>query len=410
VSRRKDVTVLRDLARRYADACAKEVYGERRRLWRDHNSLVRTRPLIYCRWFACQCELTEPQLQCRDPFFRAHERTLRRFLVHDWIEDDFVLEPWLTQSATRITPPDGLWGVKIARSDRTETRGSWAFDPPLKKPDDIEKLVPPYHRIDEEATERDVSRLHDAIGDLLEINIDRGPAWQGWRADISTDLAGLRGLEQLMWDMTERPEWLHRLLAFMRDGILAAQQQAEDAGHWHLANHENQAVPCARELPAPKANGESVPRDRLWIFCASQETTQVSPAMFDEFMLQYQIPIIERFGLAAYGCCEDLTRKIDRLRRIPNLRRIAVTPWADVAACAEQIRDDYVLSWRPSPAEHVCSGLDPDHVRSSVADALRAARGCHVDITLKDVETVGGDPHRLRDWVRIVRDTCDRHA
>jgi len=39
------------------------------------------------------------------------------------------------------------------------------------------------------------------------------------------------------------------------------------------------------------------------------------------------------------------------LRPIKNLRNIAVTPVADVQVCAEQIKDDYVISWRPNPTE-----------------------------------------------------------
>ena len=47
--------------------------------------------------------------------------------------------------------------------------------------------------------------------------------------------------------------------------------------------------------------------------------------MHEEFLFRYQLPIMEQAGLVAYGCCEDLTCKIDMLRQIPNLRRIAVS-------------------------------------------------------------------------------------
>ncbi len=39
------------------------------------------------------------------------------------------------------------------------------------------------------------------------------------------------------------------------------------------------------------------------------------------------------------------------LRQFPNLRNIVVTPRADVRRCAEQIGTDYVISWRPNPAD-----------------------------------------------------------
>jgi hypothetical protein len=120
--------------------------------------------------------------------------------------------------------------------------------------------------------------------------------------------------------------------------------------------------------------------------------------------LRYQLPILSKFGLVAYGCCEDLTRKIDMLRAIPNLRRIAVSPFADVPRCAEQIGRDYVLSYRPSPADMVSYGFDPARIRALLTRDLRACRNNRVDITLKDVETVEGDPDRVRNWVRLVRE------
>jgi hypothetical protein len=129
--------------------------------------------------------------------------------------------------------------------------------------------------------------------------------------------------------------------------------------------------------------------------------------LFDKFMLQYQIPIMKPFGLAAYGCCEDLSLKIGALRRIPNLRRIAVAPMANVAKCAELIGTDYVISYRPSPSDMVGYDFDPDRIRRILRRDLHACRGQHVDITLKDVETVQGDPNRVRQWVKIARQTID---
>jgi len=405
-----DVRILRDLAKQYSEVAHKEIQGERRDLWRRHNSLVRTRPLIYVRAFAWR-EVPESQLRCEDPFYRAHESYLRQQLYRDTFGDDYIIEPWITQTATYITPPEGPWGVKVRRIPSPDPRGAWKYDPPLKGLADIERLVPPHHVIDEEATARNVARLKAAVGDILEVNVSRAPLYRVWHGDISTDLAYLRELGQVMWDMVDHPAWLHKLLAFLRDGVLTAHQEAEAAGDWHLADHENQAMPYALELRDPVANCESVRRDQLWVFVAAQEMAQVSPAMHDEFMLQYQLPIMEAFGLVSYGCCEDLTHKIDMVRQIRNLRRIAVTPFADVRRCAEQIGDTYVMSWRPSPAEMVSLQFDPDHIRETVCGALDAARanGCHIDITLKDVETMQGHPERIHEWVRIVRDVIEAY-
>jgi len=405
----KDVQILRELARRYAEAAAADIQDQRRDLWRRHNSLERTRPLLYMRGGSCWSEILDPQLRCAERFYRAHERALRQRLFVGEVADDSVLEPWITQRASYVLPPHGHWGPEVKRIRTQDKHGTFIVDAPIKDLGDLSGLAEVHHVIDEDATARNVCRLHDAVGDILAVNVDRRPFYSCWAADISTDIAYLRGLEQIMWDMSDDPGGLHRLLGFMRDGVLRVHAEAEAAGDWTLCCHDNQAMPYAQELADPKANSAPVRRDQLWVFCASQELTLVSPAMHWEFMLQYQVSIMARFGLSAYGCCEDLTHKIDILRRVPNLRRIAVTPRADVRNSAEQIGEDYVLSWRPNPAEMVCCGWNEDHVRRIIRDGLEAARGCHVDITLKDVETVQGDPRRLKNWVRLVRELSDNY-
>ncbi len=366
------------------------------------------------RWLSCWQEVfPDEKLTCRDAFYRTHERYLRQMIYQDLLGDDYIIEPWLTVQAVYATPVGSRrWGPEIKVIPSPNSRGAWMFDPPLKDPEDLAKLVVPHHRIDEEETARNVAKLQDAVGDILEVNVDRGPYYRMWSADISTDMAYLRGLEQIMWDMVDRPGWVHELASFLRDGVLTAHGEAEAAGDWSLCNHQNQAMSYAEELQDPRANSGTVQRKDLWVFAAAQEFAQVSPEMFNEFILQYQIPILKKFGLVAYGCCEDLTRKIRYLRQIPNLRRIAVTPWADVAACAEQIGPDYVLSWRPSPAEMVCTSFEPQRIRRVVEGALDACRayGCHVDITLKDVETVQGDFNRLIRFVQIVRELSESYA
>jgi hypothetical protein len=398
-----DIAILRDLAERYREIAADPVNDVRRDLWRRHNSLRRTRPLIYVRAFAWQ-EMPRSRLQCEDPFYRAYEDTLRQSLFRATINDDFIFEPWVTVRAAYVMPPEGVWGLASPRTHSDDPRGSFVWDPPLKTEADIDRLIEPHHIIDEAETARRVEKLTDAIGDILTINVDRQPAYVVWDGDISTQLAYLRGLEQMMWDMMDRPALLHRLLARMRDGILRTHEEAERAGDWSLSAHQNQAMPYAEELPSPAANSDPVTRDQLWIFLASQETTAVGPKLFEEFMLRYQIPIMAPFGLVAYGCCEDLTRKIDLLGQIPNLRRIAVSPMADVAKCAAQIGQDYVLSYRPSPTDMVGYGWNPVKVREMLRRDLDACGDCHVDITLKDVETVQGDPDRVRRWVDVVRE------
>ncbi|MFA6930990.1 MAG: hypothetical protein WCT05_11745 [Lentisphaeria bacterium] len=398
-----DCRILADLARRYAELCADPVQSVRRALWQRHNSLKGDRPLIYVRAFAWQ-EMPEATCLCADPFARQYEDQLRRLLFWGSFRDDSIFEPWITVPAVPVCTG---WGMHEERHFSDELRGSFKIDYPLRELTDMGKLRTPWHQIDEAETAERVARLSEAVGDILTINVDRGPAYRMWTGDISTTLGYLRGMEHFMLDMYDHPEWLHRLVKFMSDGIQKVQAEAETAGDWGLCAHQNQAMPYAEELEDPSANCNGVKRSQLWGYMAAQEFTAVSPTMFDEFLLQYQLPILKKFGLVAYGCCEDLSEKIACLRQIPNLRRIAVSPFANIRRCAEQIGIDYVLSYRPSPADMVSYGFDPNRIKSILRNALQICRNCHVDITLKDVETVEQDPSRVHKWVALTREVIE---
>ncbi|MCK4590392.1 MAG: hypothetical protein KAT86_01460, partial [Candidatus Latescibacteria bacterium] len=370
----KDTEILRELAKQYQDICADPVQEERRALWRKHNSLKGTRPLIYVRAFAWH-EMPQSECMCENPFFRQYEDFFRRHLFWNTFDDDSIFEPWVTVQATRTC---NGWGVSGERNFSDEPGGSFKVDYPIKQLSDMETLRVPWHGVDEKKTSENAERLSNTIGDIIAINVDRGPAYRMWTGDLSTDLGYLRGIEHFMVDMLDNPDWLHRLVRFMSDGVLKTHDEAERAGDWGLCAHQNQAMPYAEELKDPAPNVNGVERSQLWGYIAAQELTAVSPAMHDEFMLQYQLPILKPFGLVAYGCCEDLTNKIDMLRQIPNLRRIAVSPFADVVKCAEQIGRDYVVSYRPSPADMVSYGFDRDRIRSILTTDLETCKDCHV--------------------------------
>ncbi|MFW6153902.1 MAG: hypothetical protein ACOC95_01680 [Planctomycetota bacterium] len=400
-----EVARVRDLARRFAEVTADPIMDERRKLWSDVNSLDATRPVVLVRGGRAFAETEMLQSRrCADPLCAMLERHLLTGLLKASFGDDQIVEPWISVAA--VYGQTG-WGLEGTRQRPAEPMGSWKADYPIKSLKDIASLIEPTHVIDEDASRAWWDAAEEVLDGIVPVHRCRAPFWRIWSGDLSTDLGRLRGIEHFMLDMMDHGEWLHRLMRFLSDGVLKAHNGAEAAGDWSLAETENQAMPYCRELPGPAANARPAERKQLWGFFAAQEFALVSPAMHEAFLFAYQRPIMQHFGLVAYGCCEDLTKKIDMLRTLPNLRRIAVTPVADVHACAEQIGTDYAISWRPNPAQMVCCGYDADRIRAIINDGLDALEGLHFDITLKDIDTVEGDPDRLGRWARLVRRLID---
>jgi len=406
----RDRAVLRPLVEQYLEICRKPVMAERREAWRCLNSLRPGRPMIIVRGGRCWREVPETTVrECRDPVLHAQEAQLRMAIFQDSLDDDRVCEPFLRVHAA-YTCRD--WGMEVNRAyaEGAEGRGAWKHEPPIKDLSDISALRAPTHRIDDDRTAEMFECVSDAVGDLIPVVVDRTTPFLVWKADISTELGYSRGIDRFMMDMYDDPEGLHRLCRFYSENVKRIHDEAEAAGDWSTLSHSHQSMTYCDELPDPTEAAESVERKQLWCYMAAQEFTLVSPEMHDEFVLQYQLPVMSEFGLVQYGCCEDLTRKIDMLRKIPNLRMIGVAPIADIRACSEQIGTDYAISYRPSPADMVCCGFDPDRVRRIAGDALDVFRGQHIEINLKDVDTVENEPARLGKWVSLVRDEIEKRA
>lgn len=405
---------VRSLAEKVCEIAMSDEMNRRRNLWSDHNSLILTPPPIYVRAYAAG-EIPELIPNCADESLRGLEADFKHILYRWSLEDDSIFEPWYAVRASFITPEGGLWGFPTSVTHPTDKdgkrkTGSFIFNPSVVKDEDIEKFVKPFHRIDEEKTAETFEKISGILKGIMPVVADRSPVYTFWNADISTQLAYIRGIEGMMWDMADRPEWLHKVVTFMSGGVAEVQNTAEAAGDFTLYTQNNQAMPYSRELPPPSAETTPVERSKMWTFCASQETAAVSPEMWEEFILNYQKPIYCKYGLLSYGCCEDMTFKLPILKReMKNLRRVAVTPWANLRSCSEQLGSGYVMSWRPSPTDMVAMDFDAERTKKAMREAFRLAgeNKNHIDVTLKDVETVSGKLDSVKNFVKAVREVID---
>ncbi|MCL2477893.1 MAG: hypothetical protein FWF22_00220 [Treponema sp.] len=399
---------IREFAKQYAELANSPAQEEKRRLWRGLNSFKFKGPLIYVRLIPYHEFFDFSVVKSEDPLLRHIESMLATSVLYrQKLNDDFIFEPWVDVRAVFTGEGGDRWGVPCSLGEKSMAHGAAAFVPQIINEEDIEKIKPLKCRIDEKATAQKMEKVQEALGGTLDAVCNRQGIFSAmWVRDISTDLAKLRGLEQIMWDVLDRPQWFHRLLGIMQKTILDDIEETEKAGNFRRCNNENQAMPYCEELNAPDSGSTACRASELWTFMASQEFTGVGPDLYNEFMLEYQKPIMERFGMTAYGCCEDMTAKIPLLKTIKNLRRIAITPFSNVRRCAEQIGREFVASYRPKPTDMLANGLDEDLVRKIVKRDFQILKenNCVFDITLKDVETIAGKPDNMIRWVELVRE------
>ena len=101
-------------------------------------------------------------------------------------------------------------------------------------------------------------------------------------------------------------------------------------------------------MPQPGFDPARVQPADVWGSAQAQIFAAVSPQMHEEFALRYEIQVLEHFGLNYYGCCEPLHRKIHVLKNIPRLRKISMSPWADIDEAVQALGDRFVLSYKPA--------------------------------------------------------------
>jgi hypothetical protein len=206
-----DKEVLRDLAGQVAEIAALPVQEERRELWKEHNSLRSTRPMILIFPEGSWRELLPDEvLKCEDEGARRMEWTLRsKVYQHEHFQDDSVIEDeWVVQKVIH----DSGWGLEGRRIPSPEARGSWKFDPVLKDPSDLDKLRCPEITYDKEATESKLVETRELLGDSLNVKLT-GVAHISYH--LMAQYTRLRGLKPMMIDMYRNQEMLDDAMSFL---------------------------------------------------------------------------------------------------------------------------------------------------------------------------------------------------
>jgi len=405
----KEQGLLRELAQRVAELAAQPQQAEKKRLWLKLNALGETRPLIFAdpenAWYEL---IPAAALTCEGNLARLWEFRLRKEIYWtEQIRDDRVVEPVFPVYRIYEESDRGLEPRVIGGDDD----GAYRWDAPLADYRDLDILRPKRVVVDVEKTQRLYDLAQDVLGDILQVKLE-GVWW--WSFGMTSDLILLRGFQQVLYDMYDNPGGLHRLMAFLRDENLAKLDFLETNGLLSLNNGGDfvgtGGYGWSAELPAPDFDGQTVRTRDLWGYCESQETVGVSPRLFEEFVFAYQLPILERFGLNIYGCCEPLDTRLEIIKRIPRLRKVTVSPWSNVEAMAERLGSDYVYTRKVNPADIAQPTIDEEQIREGLRSTLRATsrNRCRVEILMRDVLTLSKNPENIIRWTRIAREEAER--
>jgi hypothetical protein len=411
----RDVDVLRRLAGELAEIAALPVHREKARLWQKLNDLESARPMVWINeipWHEMDVD-GELTLVTEHPWARDQERELRRTL-YQWrhLPGDMLVSPWLAcPLAIHSTDFGIIETVDIVRTDAASDVVSRRFKIQIRDFADLEKIRMPLVTHNQAATHfrhEAMCRVYDGI--LPVRKMGQTHIWYTpWDY-----LVRWWGVREAMIDLVDRPELVHAGVQRMVDAWMTELDQFEALNVLSL-DCDNTRIGSGgygytKQLPGGEFDPAHVRSRNMWGCSNAQIFSEVSPHMHWEFALQHDLRWLSRWGLTYYGCCEPLDRKLDLLRRIPNLRKISVSPWCNTATAVAKIGRDYVMSRKPNPAILAEDKWHPARARQDLCEFLDAARGCHVELIMKDVSTVRYQPQRLWEWARIAAEVVEGYA
>lgn len=402
-----DKEILRELGKQIAGIAALPQQRETMRQWKALNGLKPERPMFMIDqipWNEMDVD-GELRLKCEDAFCRSIEQEMRRKL-YMWrhMRDDKVVEPFVDIPKTITGAGFGIASQETTLAQDPESDVvSHHYEDLLQTDEDLERIRMPEAALDAAATARDEALAHDIFDGVLPVRMTgAGPLFFApWDR-----IAQWRGVTNPLMDLVDRPEFLHRTMERLTAAHLMLLDQLEEQG---LLDASNNGVHCSGawtdELPAEGFDAARPRASDVWTCGMAQMLSSVSPAMHEEFEIEYAKRWYARFGLVYYGCCEPLDRKISIVRKLPNVRKISMSPWVNVERGAEALGGDYVFSRKPSPALLAVDTFDADAVKTDLMKTLDACtrRGTPVEVILKDVSTVRHDPARLWKWAEIAR-------
>ena len=406
---RTDIERLRSLAAHQAELAASDKNLERVALWKKHNMCRGERPVIHIEEWTFGHQAIEPQLRCQDPFARSLERSL----IHNCIgletfDDDRVVAPWFGIEYDQYFR---LFGHQIRQEvlkqeDGTELGHTYHHIISDLEADWTKTLRPTEYGVDKVSTMVRKERIDDIFGDILPTKLVSSSIY----AVPTQQVFQMMGLDNMLYSIYDYPELFLEMMDRIADSYIRYFRYLENEGVL-LQNRSFEGVAQGSMAfwEGPEVTGPAKTTD-LWGFMDSQETVGMGPEMFHEFIFPCYWKIAQLFGRLSYGCCEPVHTFWEDIKTLPNLKKVSISPWCDEAFMAEQLRGtDIIYHRKPSPNYlGVGSQLDEDAFRAHIEKTLRTAQGCHVEITQRDVYTVGNDLNKVHRYVQIIRECIDR--
>ncbi|GKX29298.1 hypothetical protein SH1V18_17780 [Vallitalea longa] len=413
---KKDIEILRRLGAKIAEIASLPIHKEKADLWTKLNDLNSSKPMVWINeipWHEMNVN-DELTLLCEHEWARDLEDTLRK-TIYKWnhMPGDMIVNPYI-ECPLVIHSTD--FGIKeetdVVKTDEDSEIYSRHFKIQIKEPADIEKIKLPKITHNEKATEYAYQAMCNIFEGIIPVKkVGQTHIWfTPWDY-----LIRWWGVQEAMMDLVMRPNMVHDAVDKMVDAWMIELDQFIEQNLLSLDCNNTRigsgGYGYISDLPGKNYDPDYIKPHNMWGCSNAQIFSEVSPSMHWEFAIEHDMRWLKRWGHTYYGCCEPLDRKMDILRKIPNLRKISVSPWCNIERIINNVQRDYVMSRKVNPAIFVDNNWSEKQAEKEIREFMdMTERKCHVELIMKDISTVNYHPERLWKWEKIAMKLAEEYC
>lgn len=408
----RDIEILRELGKEYMEVASLPIQREKMNIWKSFNACDKSaRPMIIIDQLPWN-ELNdkgELTLQVEDPFFRGIEWNLRSTL-YKWrhFPVDMVIEPFITIPKAVNNSGYGLRSQDDSLGAMDATARSHHYINVLQNEEDVEKIKDMVITVDDAVSQDRLETAKMIWDGIAPVILGHGI---GFHLGVWDRLSEYMSVEDIYYDIIDRPEFLHACMRRITDATIAGIKQANELKvHDDIVNVCHCSYIYTDELLSDFGKGPGSTSDKCWSMGLAQLFSSASPAVTEEFEIPYIQEMAKYFHSIYYGCCDRLDDRMDLVFQIPNVRKISCSPWSKKEPFAEKLQGkNIIMSNKPNPA-FLSGSYDEDLIRKDIRETMDIAKkyGVKVELIMKDISTVNNTPERLTRWAEIAMEEAER--
>ena len=344
--------------------------------------------------------IPEDQLHFKSGIARHVEVQLRKklFKFRNFRDDD-VIHPTVWLPAETVTPTNEMWGVKIRRTHPQEVGGAYKPVPCVVEEADLDRVTLPHFEQDDAADAAMLAEARELVDGRVPVKLyNRRISYSTYEVAVL-----LHGAEQILYDLYDRPAFLHRLMDRITDGIIQYETEREAAGGYDVEEGLLLHEPWD-EFP----EGTEHLLSSGWAYLSAQSSAPLGPEMFAEFVQPYVDRLARLFRKIYFHGCEDLGGKIATLRDTPNLRHFHVSPWTALADVVPQLRGRQVAMEVHAHPTNVLFVWGEKEIRAEARRRMDESEDLPFDYVLCDLQTIDGADGKLEMWCDIAMEESRR--